>query len=311
MATAVKEKPKKPPQVKELRQRAKEITEKISSYGVPAHPYGRGPDGKFIFTIGIHEDLELVLWPGEAEIEVVGSKRHKQVVLTVKETRREVVHEVKTSARYFFDEKEAKNWKVDDNVRRQLQDAFPVRFPGRAKVRWQYDDVKVVKSSDNYFVMAGKVTAFVSATRQSLLAGYDETGLFVCLLPRIVSSVDEAHEALRPDGIDENAVRQGEWFFQPVTRATSRRIETFLRENPAALTMRWLGDDRNREIGAITTHKACGVVYHGAFYVIGYVVDSRAGKVHHEPLWFDDWHQVFRNREVPVAQAQGRRRSWD
>jgi hypothetical protein len=54
------------------------------------------------------------------------------------------------------------------------------------------------------------------ARKRHFLCGRDERQLFICQLPRPLTTVREAHAALRttvPAGVKGKVVRQGEWFF--------------------------------------------------------------------------------------------------
>jgi hypothetical protein len=55
-----------------------------------------------------------------------------------------------------------------------------------------------------------------------LLVGCDERQLFMCELPKPCTSIKQAHEALRPKSLPKNekVIRQGEWFFVPVSDFT-------------------------------------------------------------------------------------------
>ena len=64
------------------------------------------------------------------------------------------------------------------------------------------------------------VEQFTSESKRHFLAGMDEQHLFVAQLPRGTSTVQGAHQVLRPEsvrvaerGAFEKTVRQGEWFF--------------------------------------------------------------------------------------------------
>lgn len=58
-----------------------------------------------------------------------------------------------------------------------------------------------------------------TARKRHLLLGMDEAHLFIAQLPRPVSSVQKAHEVLRPEAVAgrKDVIRQGEWFFVPAS----------------------------------------------------------------------------------------------
>ncbi len=105
-----------------------------------------------------------------------------------------------------------------DPVRRQLvllvQEAlrvFQERVPKR-RVQLDRSKVKVIREDAFSFWVERRT----DARKRHFLAGRDERQLFICQLPRAVSTVRAAHQALRatvPDGAGRDVVRQGEWFF--------------------------------------------------------------------------------------------------
>lgn len=76
---------------------------------------------------------------------------------------------------------------------------------------------ELVVRADNSVV----VHRSTSATGRHMLVGCDERQLFMCELPKPCTSVKQAHEALRPKSLPkEKVIRQGEWFFVPVSDFT-------------------------------------------------------------------------------------------
>jgi hypothetical protein len=69
-------------------------------------------------------------------------------------------------------------------------------------------------------------------TVRHFLCGMDESHLFIAQLPQLARSVPAAHRALRPDELDRlertapaPALRQGEWFFVPLSDGEHARID--------------------------------------------------------------------------------------
>lgn len=290
-------------------EKASALAERIEKFDVPAEGYERGPSGKNVFILSLYRGNTVKVWPGVAEVTVRGSSARRQVVINVFEARRRITHLVKVPSLPGYVEGAS-----DDDKQGRLRRRFPVQFPDGDRVRWSYKDIKwEPDKATNYGTLSGTVTATVPQTRQSFLVGYDENALFVSMLPEAAESVKDAHEILRPSGIDERALRQGEWFFQPVAKKTAEELDKRVAADPSIL------DDSPEELGSDSSHYASQALRHkGRLYAIGWVTDRRyrgrgysQGKSsHHTPLFLTDWHLVVRNREV-VPENQTPSRSWD
>jgi hypothetical protein len=144
------------------------------------------------------------------------------------------------------------------------------------------------------------------------LCGKDDVRLFIAEI-RGGTTVAEAHASLRPPAASRaGTVRQGEWFFVPVTDQERLDLERWLaghpraikRERPIAAGARphvadeWVRVDRRvrRFWGQERTPElfARGAVRH----------------VGHNLLWLDDWRLVVRNREVVPGEEGRRRMRW-
>jgi hypothetical protein len=122
-----------------------------------------------------------------------------------------------------------------DRERRQL--VLLVHEPTRTfterlwKRNVQVDRAKVtVIGEDELFVWIEHRT---DARKRHFLCGRDERQLFICQLPRPVTTVRDAHAALRAPALaraKEPAVRQGEWFFVPPSRNELAALQQALRE---------------------------------------------------------------------------------
>lgn len=291
-------------------EKAEGLVTKLDRFNVPALAYQRGPNGPATFTMAIKTG-ELYVWAGSADITVAGSKQHRQAVINVTEKKRSVTKEVTVKTH---------GYGVHIPGDREFQANFPVAFPSGAKVEWTVKDKKHAPSkgekdkSDVGYVQRtykAKVTAKVPETKQCFLVGYDEHALFVSMLPKQVKTVAEAHALLRPKGVSENAVRQGEWFFDPVADTLGNALDRALRRNTGSMQF---GAPDGTRYGRSTTHRCCTMEFRNKVYAIGYVLDVRGEKTetHHEPLWLNDWHRVTKNTEVEPPRSMGRqRRSFD
>lgn len=142
------------------------------------------------------------------------------------------------------------------------------------------------------------------ATRdeRAFLLGRDERHRFIAQLPKLVTSVPEAHATLRPSGISTQAKRQGEWFFDPVTHERQHEIEAlyhtaacFVRRD-AAINNAILSPHVASEIVRIRTGVTEVEVVRGTI-----IQEPR-----HRPLHLgDQFHTVHRNLEVQLPRAFG------
>lgn len=84
----------------------------------------------------------------------------------------------------------------------------------------------------------------VPAEKRHFLMGMDECHLFVCRLPRAATTVAEAHRILAPESVrasresKKKVVRQGEWFFTPVSPDVERQISAHIKKYGVLLTQR-------------------------------------------------------------------------
>ncbi|MDF2695018.1 MAG: hypothetical protein K0S65_3401 [Labilithrix sp.] len=82
------------------------------------------------------------------------------------------------------------------------------------------------------------IVRFTRGSTRHMLVGRDERQLFMCELPRPCTSVRQAHEALRTPAARSRSrsaldqpIRQGEWFFLPVTGPEIDELETAIRKS--------------------------------------------------------------------------------
>ncbi len=105
---------------------------------------------------------------------------------------------------------------------------FEERLP-KSRVKLDPAKVKVVRE-DRYFIWIEHRT---DARKRHFLCGRDERQLFICQLPRAVTTVGDAHEVLRAPEVSRvkgKVARQGEWFFLEPTAKELAALATALRE---------------------------------------------------------------------------------
>jgi hypothetical protein len=160
------------------------------------------------------------------------------------------------------------------------------------------DKVKVVAES-LYFVWIERRT---DARKRHFLCGRDERQLFICQLPRAVTTVRDAHEVLRAPVVTlpkDKVVRQGEWFFLEPSVKDLAALATALRELRTIIRTRV-------SIGGGHPHVADEYVVvpvkrRGKEAVERIVlVRGRVRHVDHDTVYLPSWAKVVRNAE-PVA----------
>jgi hypothetical protein len=171
---------------------------------------------------------------------------------------------------------------VDEDLRQLI---LRVQEPARAFKQREWD----AKKREHVWV-----ERWTSDVVRRFLVGEDESHLFVAQLTLPADSVAEAHRTLRPRelGGRKNVVRQGEWFFVPLTRDERGLLAKALRAGAA----------KQRGLGA---HLAM----RGRRHVVDELVQLRQGAriielvrgrvrhPDHEVLRLEDWHRVVMNTE--------------
>lgn len=284
------------------------LVKSLQKLGIKSAAYKRPPVNRDVFAISIqpkgHEGL-VTINQGLADIEIFGDKRRRQAAITVKEKGRKVTRPVKYD--FPIGEERPDDAKVKDMLIRR----FPVGMPGNA--HWTYKDTKLaaVQPVKGALSVVGRpywrVTAIVTArvltrTVNHFLIGMDEKHYFISPLPKAAKSVDGAHRILRPPGLSKHAVRQGEWFFDPVGAQTERLLNGIVYRDAQRV--------HEVELKNSTHVAKSAVTIKNRLFARGYIVDSRSG--HHDALFLKTWHGVVRNKEIAIkAGADARRRSFD
>ena len=125
------------------------------------------------------------------------------------------------------------------------------------------------------------------ATEMTFLMGWDEDDMFISQLPKRVASVGAAHRLLRPVEISDRALRQGEWFFDPVV--DPKVIEGLTRKYDS-----YSSADRRVGNDALDDHEISIIMCLGKHdYGMGYVTNDR-----HKTLYLPGWHRIVRNNEI-------------
>ena len=131
-----------------------------------------------------------------------------------------------------------------------------------------------------------------STRGRHLLVGCDERQLFMCELPRPVTTVKQAHEVLRPAAVPKGTIRQGEWFFLAPKKVDLAKLEASLSGTLAVVRRKTSINSLIPRMGK--PHVADEIV------VVDGKVYARGAIRHpdHNTIWLRFWHQVHRNLEV-------------
>lgn len=271
----------------EIERKSEKLAKQLARYRIDARNYYRGPIAPELFAINI-ANRQIRAWTGQADVDVIGDRTVRQAVLTVNENRRSITrtYQVHTSS------------PNADIVFRH----FPIRIPEAKLGDWKV--VRYPQSSyDHNHVVEATMTA--PKTSMSLLVGFDEVRQFIAQLPKRVTSIDAAHRALLPPGgARKGMLRQGEWFFVPVTADERIAIEASIARGGR------FGTAIDRALESSSSHHGPSIRVDGRTYAKGTIRDNRGAR--HAPLQLDDWYRVVRNNEVvsPTASHQ-RVRMWD
>jgi hypothetical protein len=160
------------------------------------------------------------------------------------------------------------------------------------------DKVKVV-AENRFFVWIERHT---DARKRHFLCGRDERQLFICQLPRAVTTVRDAHEALRAPVVTQpkgKVLRQGEWFFLEPSASELAVLATALRELRTIVRTRVSlggGHPHVADEYVVVPAKPGGKEPAGRTVL----VRGRVRHVDHDTVYLPSWAKVVRNAE-PVA----------
>lgn len=255
---------------------------------------------------------------------IAGSKKFKQVVLSVSEEGRHVNRGVTINTAVVFRE-----GKFNQTI---LKNLFPVNMPKGTKYSLHMHDNSGILRSVNDAASAislakksfmqtnpgssvrNKTASTASFTMQAaapkssqyFLVGTDENHMFISNLPKAVNSVEEAHKILIPkECVGKKYVRQGEFFFLPMTVEEQKKYLDEQESSEAQLDV----SITNFNDLSDTDHSASLLISpysnhmfrrvgmgskNGSWAAFGWIKNPR-----HEPLFLSTLHRVFVNNEIP------------
>lgn len=189
-----------------------------------------------------------------------------------------------------------------DRERRQL--VLLVHEPSRAfaerlwKGRARIDRAKVkVLGETGRFVWIERRT---DARKRHFLCGRDERQLFICQLPRPVTTVRDAHAALRAPALvraQGPAVRQGEWFFVPAAPDELAALQRAVRELRTVVRTRVpIGPGGHPHLADELVEVPATIVG-GLLVAPTLLARGRVRHQDHDAIRLPEWAKVVRNAE--------------
>lgn len=263
------------------------IVDKLAKVGLKAEiakrPLLGGDRNRQIFQMNIANDRQerFQIWPGEGTTATVldTNDEHKQAVIQVFEPEREIQEPISSGTIRQLKKRFGENWIEEIAKERHLNPK----------------DIKYDQKSET-----AMVTSKTSGLKEKYLCGMDERHLFIAKIPNNVTTVVQAHGSLKSDGADllskrktkskfkTKVVRQGEWFFLPVSIESIREMETMIKKNQIVI-------QKKVAIGSGgKPHVADELVRNGTFTFI-------RGKIRHsdhKTVEFMTWMRVERNKEL-------------
>ena len=166
-----------------------------------------------------------------------------------------------------------------------------------------------------------RLERWTSGRLRRYLCGMDESHLFIAEF-RDGSSVEEAHDSLMPREVQKaqrrpagRPLRQGEWFFVPLSEQELRRLEQSLRRRGSRVDWkRPLGTGGHPHVADVVARvpRDRNGRWQGGPRVEGFELYARGRVVHpdHRTLHLYGWHRVFRNEEIVEQRFGGNGIFW-
>lgn len=287
---------------------SQELCNQLSESGATFSPYKRNPVPglSFVLTNQPGNKGIKIYCDSSVNPEYYISKKHRQAVINVDEKSRQIKGTIKLNTNILPVDRQGLNLvlapnytykELRDVVIRSIKSKFAIRNISISLTKFPtYDKLKQIVFESINYNQEYKVT--IPPQKANFLVGIDEKHHFVCMLPKLVTSVEAAHEALRPKEVSKGAKRHGEFFFVPVKDTTE--IFDLLSENDDAELISY-----HMELEMDSFHYIKGksvIIYpkkrprYRTLYAIGTVFDTRKNR--HADLNLKTWHKVYRNLEL-------------
>lgn len=274
----------------ELKNILKEIGVKVSPMKYVEHR------GVFLIQNNSKRDGIQVKIPDGLDLKVKANKRLRQAVINVTEPAREFEED---AFDYFFVEEEFKNIEEFKKIR-DFDYIFQSLIDECTKVQDAEHEIVSIDPSFSECLDGGfdvgifcRIKIKAPAQTNSFLVGFDEEHTFICQLKEVANSVKQAHDLLRPEGISKDAIRVGEYFFDPA----DIEVEYEYVRYGEIYTEEEIETEYGPEKQDVFSDNHYANIYrdYDATYVSGPVSDLRG---HHKTIFLDKWYKVVRNNEV-------------
>lgn len=267
----------------------------------PAERPMGGPTSRDVFGLNIVPDPKS---KGKQRFEIwAGSDDNRIEVTAIDAKQNQLILFVQEAPRTFVEHR-PKPWRRDEK-------AELVLAPGERLV------------SENMFAWDVERTA--PSAKRHYLCGVDERGYFASQLPKAVTTVRAAHDALKSTSAKnarkkDKIIRQGEWFFIPIKADERKLLDEALKKKLIAIAKN-TSIHRALQVGGGNPHTCSEIVVLPSRSVnvqgLGEIqrVDRTAyvrGKVKHREhatIEFFDWHRIERNTEI-LTNGRGTGVAW-
>ena len=221
------------------------------------------------------------IWPGDRnnEVEVLSMDSSlSQLVLRVKEPRRRYVEVVRKS----------------EFTRRDAIEERASAAGGGILVETRYD---------------WRVELWTPALERRYLVGKDDLHLFIAQV-QTGDTVAQAHDSLKPDlvrhaepALSRSVVRQGEWFFLPLSAEDAQRLGAHLNLWPRAVKLRSsVGEGGRPHIAdEVVTVDRRVRSKHREYRRPEVYARGQVSHPDHRDLFLNEWRRVVRNAEIRTS----------
>lgn len=333
------------------------ICRQLSRCGTKFLPYARSPVNNANFIASAFRNDTVRIWATEvAEFRMDRSEEHKQALLSVHEPERKLVRTrnwrpydcglSEWACRRIL-QRAGNDKSIVEQARRVITDrvgyvtplgylnipdqpvniTHEILIPNKNLLRLVKCRAEKGKSPTNSVPV--RYTRELKETKMSLLLGTDEVATFICAVPDEPTTVEEAHKALRPKAVPEGSLRQGEWFFVPMSNYWQQKLNEY--QNTFGTSASTLTTPRALPLERDSSHHADHMLWapknlgskkimhenpipwsdwRYRMFVRGGISDTRKGR--HASLFLEKWHEVHRNREITVPEHFTERpKYWD
>ena len=298
------------------------VIEKLNSVGIESGVWRKKKTEPYMMELYANRKKIKIHQPNSVKCKVSTNKKLEQAVITIMEPERHWEESVDLHT-YFEDldvliqqisEKEFDALERIDDIKNDIEVNRTSAENSTFKILsivvipyYDYEREDADFEPSGYADLNIKYQITAPESTQCFLVGKDESHYFISQLPEVARNVNRAHEILRPK-VRKNAVRIGEWFFDPVSRKKNDELLRAAFSNDKSGYYMGKGTWYHEytftdEFGNLDSDEAwsdnhrCCISLHKnrETYVFGeiYDVDKR-----HDPVFLNRFHKIVRNNEV-------------